>query len=325
MPSETALIGFCGSPWTVATYMVAGQGSPRSGRRAAAGLPRPRQVLPSSSTIVVETLDHYLDGQIAGRRRRVQIVRQLGRKSCTEPKFERWVIAPDRRIVSSCKRARHPGRPDHRLSARRGRTAWRLCTRRPASTALGLRHRRCRSGRTQRSAKAACRCRAISIRLRCSPAARRWSRRVEATFSTRFAGRPHIFNLGHGIVPETPIAACRTNWCALRRTGAGVTDCMLTGLPRPRLSLGEGAARHLGHRLDGRPVLPAALLRLSQPRQPARLAARPFKVMERRLLHRRSSTPAMMLVWLLGLMLACARRSAGPRWLHGQARAGRWR
>ena len=50
-----------------------------------------------------------------------------------------------------------------------------------------------------------CRCRAISIRWRCWPAARRSIAR-STTVLDAFAGGPFIFNLGHGILPETPIA-----------------------------------------------------------------------------------------------------------------------
>ena len=50
-----------------------------------------------------------------------------------------------------------------------------------------------------------CRSRAISIRSPCSPAARRLKRRWGASYLAS-QGRPHIFNLGHGIIKETPIA-----------------------------------------------------------------------------------------------------------------------
>ena len=55
------------------------------------------------------------------------------------------------------------------------------------------------------TSSAACRCRAISIRWRCSPAARRSTAAVDAILDA-FAERPFIFNLGHGILPQTPIA-----------------------------------------------------------------------------------------------------------------------
>ena len=70
-------------------------------------------------------------------------------------------------------------------------------------------HRPRRDGRSRLGREGAaarrCRSRAISIRSRCSPAARRLDSAVQRILDA-FAGRPHIFNLGHGILQDTPIA-----------------------------------------------------------------------------------------------------------------------
>ena len=59
-------------------------------------------------------------------------------------------------------------------------------------------------GRT-RAARRACRCRAISIRCCCWPAAPSLKAQ-RARILDAFADRPHVFNLGHGIGQDTPIA-----------------------------------------------------------------------------------------------------------------------
>jgi uroporphyrinogen decarboxylase len=105
LPSETTLLGFCGAPWTVATYMVAGRGTSDQGpaRRLALGDPERFQRLIDH---LVAASIAYLSGQIAAGADAVQIFDTwAGILDAVEA--ERWVIAPTRRIVEGV-RARHP-------------------------------------------------------------------------------------------------------------------------------------------------------------------------------------------------------------------------
>jgi uroporphyrinogen decarboxylase len=103
-----ALIGFCGAPWTVATYMVAGGGNTDlvAARRMALEDPTRFQAL---IDILVEASVHYLIGQIdAG----VDVVKIFDSWAgvLDEQGFARWAIAPVRKIVERV-RAAHPGIP----------------------------------------------------------------------------------------------------------------------------------------------------------------------------------------------------------------------
>ncbi len=63
LPSETALIGFAGAPWTVATYMVGGQGSPDQGA-AKAWAYRDPEGFQSLIDLLVEVTGDYLEAQV---------------------------------------------------------------------------------------------------------------------------------------------------------------------------------------------------------------------------------------------------------------------
>jgi len=106
LPSETTLLGFCGAPWTVATYMVAGRGSPDQAptRKAAfsdsAGFDRLIDTL-------VEASIRYLVAQLHRGADAVQIF-DTWAGALDEPSFERWSVEPTRRIVAGI-RAEIPG------------------------------------------------------------------------------------------------------------------------------------------------------------------------------------------------------------------------
>ena len=81
------------------------------------------------------------------------------------------------------------------------------------------------------------------------------------------AGGRFIFNLGHGILPETPIAHVERLVDARQRRAS-----MEPARSGDDLRLAEGGPHHRGDRLDGRAVLSAAAVRLSRRRR-ARLDA----------------------------------------------------
>src|SRR5215468_1037827 len=108
LPHATTLIGFCGAPWTVATYMVGGRGSPdqADARLWAYQDPRSFQAL---IDLLSEVSIDYLAGQVDAGADVVQIFDSWA-GSLPDGEFARWVVAPTQRIVRALK-ARHPGLP----------------------------------------------------------------------------------------------------------------------------------------------------------------------------------------------------------------------
>ena len=120
-------------------------------------------------------------------------------------------------------------------------------------------------------------------------------------------GAPFIFNLGHGIVPQTPPEHVARLVDARPQPG---------GAAGPMLWL-KALAHHGGHRLDGRAVLPAAAVRLSRRRRPGSELSETFKIMEQRLL-RAIMNPAMVAVWITGPWLAWSEGVYSDGWLHAK-------
>ncbi len=96
------LLGFAGSPWTVATYMVAGEGSRDQHETRAMAYRDPTAFQAIIDAIVAVTID-YLAGQIAAGAEAVQLFDSWA-GSLAPTEFERWVIAPNAAIVSALKR-----------------------------------------------------------------------------------------------------------------------------------------------------------------------------------------------------------------------------
>ena len=214
LPEETTFLGFAGSPWTVATYMVAGQGS-----REQAEARRFAYADPQAFSVVVDaiadmTVD-YLSGQVEAGVEAVQLFDSWA-GSLAPGQFERWVIAPTARIVTAFK-ARHPGVPVIGFPKGAGGKLG-AYARGTGIDAIGL-------DETVDPAWAAAELPADlpvqgnldPLALLCGGATLESA--VERILSI-FAGRPHIFNLGHGIIKETPIAHVE-HLLALVREGAG--------------------------------------------------------------------------------------------------------
>jgi len=198
-PSKT-LIGFAGSPWTVATYMVAGQGSREQAEARRLAYSDPAKFGEIIARIEAVTLD-YLSGQIEAGAEAVQLFDSWA-GSLSPAQFEQWVIAPTSRLVAGLKQ-RHPDVPVIGFpKGAGGKLA--AYARETGVTALGL-------DETVDPDWAA---RELPLGLpvqgNLDPLAliaggERLSAAVTRVLDA-FADRPHIFNLGHGILQDTPIA-----------------------------------------------------------------------------------------------------------------------
>ena len=105
---QTTFLGFAGSPWTVATYMVAGQGSREQAEARSLAYQDPGKFEAIIRRIEQVTVD-YLSGQVEAGVDAVQLFDSWS-GSLAPAEFERWVIAPTARIVEEF-RARHPDTP----------------------------------------------------------------------------------------------------------------------------------------------------------------------------------------------------------------------
>jgi uroporphyrinogen decarboxylase len=108
LPADVALIGFAGAPWTVATYMVEG-GSSRDFRRVKGWAYRDAEGFDALIGILVESTIKFLTGQIEAGAEVVQLF-DTWAGVLPEPAFERWVIEPTRTIITALKQ-RFPDHP----------------------------------------------------------------------------------------------------------------------------------------------------------------------------------------------------------------------
>ena len=108
LPADKTLLGFAGSAWTVATYMVAGEGSRDQHESRAMAYRDPAAFQAIIDAIVAVTVE-YLAGQVAAGAEAVQLFDSWA-GSLAPAEFERWVIAPNAAIVTAL-RARFPDLP----------------------------------------------------------------------------------------------------------------------------------------------------------------------------------------------------------------------
>jgi uroporphyrinogen decarboxylase len=99
---KIALIGFCGAPWTVATYMVAGQGTPDQAPARIMAYRYP-QAFTKIIDVLVESSIQYLLGQLDAGADVLQIFDTWA--GVLPPReFMRWSIEPTRRIVEGVRK-----------------------------------------------------------------------------------------------------------------------------------------------------------------------------------------------------------------------------
>lgn len=106
LPSTVTLLGFCGAPWTVSTYMIGGAGSPDQ-REARILAYRDPEAMAALIDLLVDSSVRYLTAQLAAGADAVQIF-DTWAGSLGDLAFEQLVIGPTRRIVEGVRRER-PG------------------------------------------------------------------------------------------------------------------------------------------------------------------------------------------------------------------------
>lgn len=197
--SDTALIGFCGAPWTVATYMVAGRGTDDQAPARLMALREP-EVFQKLIDHLVEMSIAHLIGQIEAGADAVQIFDTWA--GVLDPlSFERWCFDPLARIAAGI----WAKKPDARIIAFPKGASTQALARIAALgvNAVGLDWTADRAALRKLGEKTALQGNLDPLRLIAGgPQLDEEILRIR----TDFDGVRHIFNLGHGIKPETPIA-----------------------------------------------------------------------------------------------------------------------
>ena len=197
LPAPCALIGFAGAPWTVATYMIEGGGSKdRIKARSAAW--REPVAFETLLTLLADATTDYLADQIAAGADVVKLFDSWA-DGLPDPLFDRVVIAPTRRIVEGL-RARGLKTPVIGFPKGSGPQMVRYAER-TGVDALALDH-----GTDTAWARAALPA-ALPVQGQLDPAVllaggAALDAEVDRLLSA-WAGRPYVFNLGHGVHLET--------------------------------------------------------------------------------------------------------------------------
>ncbi len=199
LSADKSLIGFCGGPWTVATYMVAGRGSTD---QAAARLMayNDRDTFQILIDMLTDTSVDYLDQQINAGVNCVQIFDSWA--GCLpDQEFERWVVQPTKEIVSRL-RTKHPHIPIIGFPRAAGAASVNY-VHETGVNAIGCDTSMPLSFMRGRLAPTGATLQGNLDPLLLVAGGQQLNERVHAILDA-MAGKPFVFNLGHGIVPQTP-------------------------------------------------------------------------------------------------------------------------
>lgn len=200
LPPQTALLGFCGAPWTVASYMIAGKGTPDQAPARTLAYRDPAFMAALIDRLVAASTA-YLIHQVDAGAEAVQIFESFG--SALPPAlFGPLSFEPIRRIVQAVKAARPAARVivfvrggganlERFAAAGIGDALALDWTLDPARIRPALPARLATQGNLD------------PLALIAGGAA--LDEGVDHILRAA-RGTPHIFNLGHGILPETPVA-----------------------------------------------------------------------------------------------------------------------
>ncbi|PNU01731.1 uroporphyrinogen decarboxylase [Novosphingobium guangzhouense] len=197
---DKTMLGFAGSPWTVATYMVAGEGS-RDQHDTRAMAYRDPQAFGAIIDAVIQVTVEYLCGQIEAGAEAVQLFDSWA-GSLSPAQFERWVIAPNAAITAAVK-ARHPEIPIIGFPKGSGEKLP-AYARETGVDAVGIDETIDPIWAARELPEG------LPVQGNLDPllllaGGDELDQQARAVLDA-FADRPHVFNLGHGIGQHTPIA-----------------------------------------------------------------------------------------------------------------------
>ena len=199
LPPQVGFLGFCGAPWTVATYMIAGEGTPDQAPARMFAYRHP-EAFERLIDILVEASVDYLAAQFKAGVDAVQIF-DTWAGVLPPDEFARWCIAPTQRIIAGVRRAQ-PGALVIGFPRGAG-TMLENYVGQLELNAVGLDWTIDRKFARERiQSRVAVQGNLDPLVLVAGGAA--LDREVDAVMEA-FAGGPFVFNLGHGIVPQTPI------------------------------------------------------------------------------------------------------------------------
>lgn len=213
LPSSIPVIGFCGAPWTVATYMVQGGGS-RDQAEARLWAYRDPASFQTLIDLLVETSIGYLLGQVRAGAGALQIFDSWA-GGLPEDEFARWCIAPTRAIVAGVK-AEAPEVPVIGFPRGCGALA------EAYAQATGIDAVGCDTGMPLAFMRESLQSR-LPVQGNLDPllllaGGTHLDKRVGEILDA-LEEKPFVFNLGHGILPETPLE-CVARLIALVKHGS---------------------------------------------------------------------------------------------------------
>lgn len=200
LPKQTALIGFAGSPWTVATYMIEGGGSKDKWNCRVSAWKNP-EAFDAMLDKIADATAQYLIMQAKAGAETLKLFDSWA-EGLAEPLFERVIIRPTKRIIDQVRAA---GVDIPIIGFPRGAgTLYARYARETGVTALALDT----SVQPEWALKALPE--GMPVQGQLDPAVLRaggiaLDREVDRIMAA-WADRPHIFNLGHGITPDVPVS-----------------------------------------------------------------------------------------------------------------------
>jgi uroporphyrinogen decarboxylase len=196
LPRETTLIGFAGAPWTVATYMIAGRGTPDQGP-AHALKSADRAAFEALMGRITEATIEYLSRQIVAGVEVVKIFDSWA-GSLKGNDFAAYAVEPARAIIAALK-ARHPGIPGIAFPREAGE-GYIGFARATGADCVALDNSVSADWAAENVQKDGCVQGNLDPRhmVTGGQALIDETRRIVRAFSKG----PHIFNLGHGITPD---------------------------------------------------------------------------------------------------------------------------